>query len=933
MWRRSFPPPLHLQQRKNPLFKDHSSVSVKGYEIFEGKLMQEMMNQELNVVVMPNGSLQLEWADTQDSVNKSSQLLQEEIYKRFSEDAGSWLLFLGFSDHQVLLSPSLDYWRGLAGAFARKLSLTPDLELLRHKASILTGEDELRAQLERAPLMIGSEYLNLGLLETIWEELNNAYRKAIKSYEGSVEDFVRAYSPNVRLVGRVFFHLVENKDEYYQFAFMATYSIRLNREGKSRHLPLRNALQEYKNNNEKLLKLLSTVHVAAKKSPLIADLLETGELFHPLAWKAEEAFSFLKEIPLYEESGILCRIPNWWKGTRSGVSLNFSVGDSRPSLVGMDAILNFNVQLFLGDTLISEKEARRLLNESEGLAFIKNRWVAVDQEKLKQTLDAYEKAKEMIGHKGLSLREALRTQLMPEKLLNASAQEIDHSITNGEWLKSVIGKLLDPDLIAPVKPDKGFKGRLREYQEKGLNWLYFLHSLQFGACLADDMGLGKTIQVLAFLNIIKSGLRKSGKPDKASLLVIPASLISNWQNEIKLFSPSIKYLIAHPSGDLEKNGGDKDHRSLDEYDLVITTYALVQRYKWLQSYSWNYIILDEAQAIKNPGTKQAKAIKGLVSSNRIIMTGTPIENRLSDLWSLFDFLNPGLLGNAREFKEFSRNLSHDPSGYSRLRRLISPYILRRLKTDKSVISDLPEKVEMKTYAPLSKKQVFLYRNMVEELKEMISKTEGIQRKGVILTSLMKFKQLCNHPDQYLGTGGFEEEESGKFLRLREICETIYEKREKVLVFTQFREMTEPLHDFLESIFHRKGLVLHGSVAVGRRKEIVAQFQGQGYTPFMVLSLKAGGVGLNLTEANHVIHFDRWWNPAVENQATDRAFRIGQRKNVVVHKFLTKGTVEERIDVMLEEKSKLSQDVIASTGDAWITEMRNDELMDLFRLSL
>ena len=235
--------------------------------------------------------------------------------------------------------------------------------------------------------------------------------------------------------------------------------------------------------------------------------------------------------------------------------------------------------------------------------------------------------------------------------------------------------------------------------------------------------------------------------------------------------------------------------------------------------------------------------------------------------------------------------------------------------------------------PLTKKQVLLYENMVKKIKAAIAGTEGIQRKGIILSSLMKFKQLCNHPDQYLGVGGFEEQESGKFLRLREICETIHEKREKVLVFTQFKEMTEPLHDFLESIFHRRGLVLHGSVAVGKRKKIIDEFQNQGYVPFMVLSLKAGGVGLNLTEANHVIHFDRWWNPAVENQATDRAFRIGQKRNVIVHKFLTKGTVEEKIDEMLEDKSRLSEDVIAASGEAWITELKNDELLNLFRLSL
>ena len=891
------------------------------------------MNQELNVVVMPNGSFQLEWTDTQDAINKSSRLLQEEIYKQFSADADSWLLFLGFCDHQVSLSPSLDYWRNFTGAFAKRLCQTPDLEILRHKVKVLAEEDELRTHLERAPLMIGSEYLSLELLEAVWARLNNAFTLAIKSYGGTVEDFIRTYSPTVHLVGRIFFHLVENKSEDYPFAFMATYSTRLNRQGRSKHLPLKHALQEYEDDNEKLLELLATVHIAEKKSPLISDLLETGELFHPLAWTSKEAFSFLKEIPVFEESGILCRIPNWWKSNKSSVRLNFSAGDSKPSFVGMDAILNFNARLFLGDTQISEKEARQLLDESEGLAFIKNKWVAVDPEKLKQTLDAYEKAKKMMGDDGLSLKDAMRLQLMPEKFLGIQDAEIESSVSNGKWLESVFRKLLDPALITSIAPDKAFKGELRKYQQKGLNWLYFLHSLRFGACLADDMGLGKTIQVLAFLNRLKSDLKKSGNSRKASLLVIPASLISNWANEINRFSPRIKFHIAHPGANPKKNARIGDKKSLDAFDLVITTYALAKRYEWLQSYSWNYIILDEAQAIKNPGTKQTRAIKKLTSQNKIVMTGTPVENRLSDLWSLFDFLNPGLLGNAREFKQFSKDLSDDRTGYSKLRRLISPYILRRLKTDKSVISDLPEKVEMKTYAPLSKKQVLLYKNMVEGIREAIAKTEGIQRKGLILSSLMKFKQICNHPDQYLGTGGFEEKDSGKFLRLREICETIYEKREKVLVFTQFKEMTEPLHDLLESIFERKGIIFHGSVPVGKRKKIIEQFQSKSYIPFMVLSLKAGGVGLNLTEANHVIHFDRWWNPAVENQATDRAFRIGQKKNVIVHKFLTKGTVEEKIDMMLEEKSRLSKDVIASTKETWITEMQNDELIDIFKLSL
>ncbi len=886
------------------------------------------MNRELIVVVMPNGSLQLEWTDAEENINKSSRLLQEEISKRFISDPDSWLLFSGFCDKRVSISPSLDYWRNFAGLFAHKLSQTPDLEIIRHRIDISIEEDELRQRLDSAPLMTGFEYLNKELLETIWSGLNKRFAHTIKFYDGTVANFIKTYSPDVHLIGRVFFHLVENKDNDYPFAFLATYSTRLSKQGKSKHLPLKYALEEYGKDSNKLLELLATVHLAAKQSPLIAQLLETGELFHPLAWSAGEAFSFLKEIPIYEESGILSRIPNWWKGNTSSLRLNISVGDSRPSFIGMDAILRFNARLFLGDVQISEEEARRLLRESEGLAYIKNKWVAVDPEKLRQTLDAYEKARKMMDGDGLSLRDALRLQLNPKGILDACAEGADTSVSNGEWLESVIQKLLNPDLITSIKADRTFKAELREYQQKGLNWLHLLHSLQFGACLADDMGLGKTVQVLAFLSVIKSR-----KPGRASLLVIPASLISNWVNEIRRFSPRIKFFVAHPEAHTTKKVVAKDKNSLDSYDLVITTYALAQKYKWLQSYSWAYVILDEAQVIKNPGTKQTRAIKKFTARNRIIMTGTPIENRLSDLWSLFDFLNPGLLGDASEFRAFSKKLKKDRSGYSKLRKLISPYILRRLKTDKSVISDLPDKVEMKTYATLSKKQIVLYQELINNLKETIAETEGIQRKGMILASLMKFKQICNHPDQYLGTGGYEESDSGKFGRLREICEIIYEKREKVLVFTQFKEMTEPLRAFFEGIFKRKGLILHGSIPVGKRKKIIEQFQRPEYVPFMVLSLKAGGLGLNLTEANHVIHFDRWWNPAVENQATDRAFRIGQKKNVIVHKFLTKGTVEEKIDMMLEEKSRLSKDVIASTGEAWITEMKNDELMDLFSLRL
>ena len=884
------------------------------------------MNQDLNAIIMPAGSLQLEWSDTEEAATKSGTLLQEEIYKRFISDRDSWLLFLGFCDKKVDLSPSLSYWRDFAGLFARKLSQTPDLETLRHRAEITIPEDELLQILGNAPMMTGSEYLSSSVLDNNWLALNREFSREVKAYTGSVEEFIRRYSPDVHLVGRVFFHLVENRNGDRPFAFLATYSTRLNKQGQSKHLPLKHALQEYGNDSNRLLELLATVHVSAERSALISELLESGELFHPLAWSAGEAFLFLKEIPIYEESGILCRIPNWWKGNSSSIRLNFNFGDAQPSFVGLDAILSFDAQLLLGNTMISAAEARRLLEESEGLAFIKNKWVAVDPEKLRATLDAYERVKEMVDQSGVSIRDALRMEMEPERVLGEEVGEVEATVTRGKWLESVVEKLCNPERTPEAKAGDGFRAHLREYQQKGLNWLYFLHSLRFGACLADDMGLGKTVELLAFLSAIKTGESKN-----ASLLVIPASLISNWVNEIERFYPNLNFFVAHPAMQSERVVLTKNE--LEDLDLVITTYSLAQRYEWLQSYSWKYVILDEAQAIKNPGTKQTRAIKKFQALNRIVLTGTPIENRLGDLWSLFDFLNPGLLGNKNEFAKFSKSLKNNPEGYSRLRKLVMPYILRRLKTDKSVITDLPEKVEMKTYAVLSSKQVILYQNIIEEVKKTIARSEGIQRKGLVLSSLMKFKQLCNHPDQYLGSGEYAEKDSGKFARLREICEIIYEKRERALVFTQFREITAPLCSYLESIFNRKGLILHGGVPVRKRKSIIEQFQSEEYVPFMVLSLKAGGVGLNLTRANHVIHFDRWWNPAVENQATDRAFRIGQKKNVVVHKFITKGTIEEKIDGMLEEKSRLFQDVVATTGEAWITEMNNDELMDLFRLTL
>ena len=368
--------------------------------------------------------------------------------------------------------------------------------------------------------------------------------------------------------------------------------------------------------------------------------------------------------------------------------------------------------------------------------------------------------------------------------------------------------------------------------------------------------------------------------------------------------------------------------------MVITSYGYLARVPWLSSTAWRMAVLDEAQAIKNPSAKQTRAVKQLRAEVRIALTGTPIENRLGDLWSIFDFINPGLLGSSKQFSSFVKHLADRPHNpYGPLRDLVRPYVLRRLKTDKSIIADLPDKTEVKTFCPLSRKQAALYQQAVQDLASQLEDVDGIQRRGIVLAFLMRLKQICNHPSQWLGDGAWAEQDSGKLARLRDIAEVIAAKQEKALVFTQFKEITAPLQAFLGSVFGKRGLVLHGETAVKQRKDLVRQFQEDDTVPFFVLSVKAGGTGLNLTAASHVIHFDRWWNPAVENQATDRAFQIGQNKNVLVHKFICRGTVEERIDQMIDSKKQLAGDFLSAGADMLLTEMKDAELLKLVALDL
>ncbi len=580
---------------------------------------------------------------------------------------------------------------------------------------------------------------------------------------------------------------------------------------------------------------------------------------------------------------------------------------------------------------------------------LRGQWVEVDRAKLEEALRHWKDVEQHVQAEGITFFEGMRLLSGVGSGDSTSPLATEQTqawtgIVAGERLSQTLRELTEPASAVDTAPP-GLHAQLRPYQKIGVHWLRFMTRLGLGACLADDMGLGKTIQVLGLLLHLQrdrpedSGNSVRGKP---SLLVVPASLIANWQTEIARFAPSLRVRVAHPSESQDMptapaTSGPEDNAQetgLAAYDLIITTYGMLGRLEWLRKVHWRLAILDEAQAIKNPGTAQTRSAKQIQATGRIILTGTPVENRLGDLWSLFDFLNPGLLGGAKAFAALAKQLAqreHNP--YGPLRTLVRPYILRRLKTDKTVITDLPEKTEVKAFCGLSRRQAALYEQSVRELARDLENAEGIQRRGIVLAYLMRLKQICNHPAQWLGDGAYEADLSGKFLRLAELCDELAQRQEKALIFTQFREITGPLAEHLQKIFGRPGVVLHGQTAVAKRRALVDAFQQDDGPPFFVLSLKAGGTGLNLTAASQVIHFDRWWNPAVENQATDRAFRIGQKKNVLVHKFVCRGTIEERIDQMISEKSHLARELLEGGTEKVLTEMGDEELLRFVALDI
>lgn len=847
-----------------------------------------------------------------------SALVSEEERKeaeRWSVEGGCPALYrLGLKGRPEESSPSEEFLYQVSDTFFKQLTDLPELELARENARVMLTDEKAERLLWAVPFVIGAEYVTKKWLLGIFQRLQKIFSEEISHYDGTVEMYLTEKNQKLHVPERIFFHLVENDGDGFPFAFLATYATK-GEDGKVRHVPLKYALTEYGQERDKLLTLLSCLNRAAEVSELIGGFMTSGELFHPLRLTAEEAYTFLRQIEEIENTGILCRIPNWWRKKSASVSMNVNLGEEKPSMLGFDALVSMRPKLVVDGMELTESDIRKLLAQTEGLALLKGKWIEVDHARLKRLLE------EMDDHSGeITLMEALRLEMgtgSDEKTI-----DVGPLITNGKWLSSLLSNLRKPGKIRKAAVPPTVHAALRPYQKDGYTWLNYMDKLGFGACLADDMGLGKTLQVLTYLEKLRKRER-----DARVLLIVPASLLGNWQKEAEKFVPAMELSVLHGGGAPALGKKAAAERTF----LNITTYGMASRIKELKEINWTCIILDEAQAIKNPATKQTKEIKKLSGRMRIAMTGTPIENDLTNLWSLFDFLNKGLMGTSMEFHQFCKRLKDCPENYARLKSMVAPFMLRRVKTDKNIIADLPDKLETIDYAEMSKRQVVLYRKVVDDMEKRIRESDGIERRGIVLSTIMKLKQICNHPDQYLGQQTFSESDSGKFAMLREICETIYEKRERVLIFTQFREIIDGLAAFLREIFHADGYVLHGGTPVASRGKIVEAFQGESYVPFIVLSVKAGGTGLNLTKANHVIHFDRWWNPAVENQATDRAFRIGQTKNVMVHKLVCQKTIEEKIDMIIESKKELAENVIGSGGEKWITELGNDELMSLLRL--
>lgn len=853
----------------------------------------------------------------------------------FEEGAGQGLYALAVSHWERAPDPAAFFMKNMARQaltrMAHAAAEKPDEvdAVLNH---LLPNAAERVSLAERFPPVPGGEYITPGVIAEWFENFRGLLKKELNLRGITPAAWLNGLGPPWNQIGKVFFHLAENRDDAAgtrPFAFMATFAHQSAADNQARHLPLSTALKLHEGNHTALLAVLQPLKEAARESPLLRRLLDTGKIYAPLAWSAAEARDFLQDTPVYERAGIIVRMVNLWK--KSPPKLQVKVTADTPegektahsSGLSVHSLLKFSVSATLGGRELTPDELEELLRHGDGLIRFKGEWVRVDAQKVQDLMERWNKAARMMSSLGIPLVQGLRLLVNgpSDRLAELPEPDEDCRMEPGQGLQEALGILAGSVPVSIPELPSSLKRLLRPYQKDGVAFLYRATERGFGVCLADDMGLGKTLQALAWLDT----LRREGKLDAApALIVAPASLLGNWKEEAEHFAPGIILRIMHPS--VPDSWDPVSRRDSETCHAVITTYGMVVRTPALSDLHFPAIILDEAQAIKNAASARSRAIRALHGERRAALSGTPVENNLNELWSLMEFLNPGLPGSRKNFEAFTRSLERD---YAPLRRLVRPFILRRMKTDPALVPDLPDKTEIPAYCPLTPEQAALYQTQIDALHAMLDEPDPAMRLMLILPVLARLKQICNHPAQFQGTDDYAPERSGKFLRLQELCTSIAARQEKVILFTQFRSIIPHLHDLLSTVFSRSGLTLHGGTPIPERQGIVTAFQKESGPPFCILSLKAAGTGLTLTQASHVIHVDRWWNPAVENQATDRAYRIGQHRNVLVHRLICRGTIEDRIDAMLASKRRMADDLFSRGPEQWLMHMSPEELKDLF----
>ncbi|WP_150468840.1 DEAD/DEAH box helicase [Cysteiniphilum sp. SYW-8] len=669
--------------------------------------------------------------------------------------------------------------------------------------------------------------------------------------------------------------------------------------------------------------LLLQLGYASRLFKPVERLFDAGLDTPEITLSKDEAFQFLKEDAwTLHACGYSVIVPSWWtkKGRlKAKVKIKASKRkrddlkfDNPKGYLGYDSLVGFDYSYAIGEHQVSDKEWQMLLEAKSDLVFFRGQWIEIDPKEMQRMQKLIESSE--IDKKEGSIKD----------LLEMAAKEDEFDIDVDAALEKMMDQLVNKDAITMLESPTDLQATLRPYQVRGLSWLAYLESIGMNPCLADDMGLGKTMQIISLL--------LARKAETPALLVAPTSVIGNWDREISKFAPELKTYIYHGAN----RKADMFHKAIENTHIVITSFGLLRRDKNVfQSQHWSRIIVDEAQNIKSPTAAQTKALCSLEGQSRIALTGTPVENRLMDLWSIFNFLNPGYLGNKTAFrKEFELPVQKDNDEYrtQMLKKMVEPFILRRVKTDKNIIKDLPDKIEQKVYCQLTKEQASIYQAIVDETEERLRTATGIEKNAIFVSSLLKLKQACNHPAQVLQDGSaFTPERSVKLQRLLDMTKEIMLNGESVLIFSQFTEVCQELEKIMRQQHGYMTYYLHGGTSRPKREKMITEFQNPESPPAVfILSLKAGGVGITLTKANHVIHFDRWWNPAVENQATDRAYRIGQEKTVFAHKYITAGTIEESIDQMLEDKQRVS-DMIVGSDESWLGTLDTRSFMDLIKL--